>query len=193
MDFLKIMQQNKPYVSGYKDMPNELQEKAKKLCWQYNRFSPDDVESKNEVLDELLGDKGQAVIENNFHCDYGFNIHFSGFALINYNCTILDSSPVKIGNGVFVAPGVCLACSGHALDPTQRAQGIGTSAPITIKEGAWIGANVTVLGGVTIGSGSVIGAGSVVTKDIPENVIALGTPCKVQRKLTEADKIRFTH
>ena len=86
--------------------------------------------------------------------------------------------------------GVCLACSGHAVDPGQRSQGIGTSAPITLEENVWIGANATVCGGVTIGADSVIGAGSVVTHDIPAGVIAAGVPCRVIRPITEKDKIR---
>lgn len=102
---------------------------------------------------------------------------------------ILDTSPVHIGGGTFIAPGVCLACSGHAIDPEQRSQGIGTSAPITIEDNVWIGANVTVCGGVTIGTGSVIGAGSTVIRDIPAGVIAAGTPCRVIRPITEKDKI----
>ena len=108
---------------------------------------------------------------------------------MNYNCVILDTSPVNIGEGVFIAPGVVLACAGHAIDPEQRASGIGSSAPITIEDEVWIGANATVIGGVTIGKGSIIGAGSVVTRDIPGGVIAYGNPCKVRRKITDKDKI----
>ncbi len=78
----------------------------------------------------------------------------------------------------------------HAIDPEQRSQGIGTSAPIAIEENVWLGANVTVCGGVTIGAGAVIGAGSVVNHDIPANVIAAGVPCKVIRQITEKDKIK---
>ena len=73
-------------------------------------------------------------IQPDFHCDYGFNIHTHGLAVINYNCVILDTSPVNIGAGAFIAPGVCLACSGHAIDPEQRSHGIGTSSPITLEE-----------------------------------------------------------
>ena len=102
---------------------------------------------------------------------------------------ILDTSPVYIGANVFIAPGVCLACAGHAILPMQRADGIGTSKPITIKDDVWIGANVTVCGGVTIGNGSIIGAGSVVNKDIPAGVIAVGNPCRVLREITEKDII----
>ena len=60
-----------------------------------------------------------------------------------------------------------------------------------VGNNVWIGGNVTVLPGVSIGDDSVIGAGSVVTKDIPENVIAAGNPCRVIRKITEQDKKRF--
>ena len=66
-----------------------------------------------------------------------------------------------------------------------------TSKPIFIGKDVWIGANATILGGVHIGSGSIIGAGSVVTDDIPENVIAVGVPCKVLRSITEADRLHM--
>ena len=89
----------------------------------------------------------------------------------------------KSGAGAFIAPGVCLACSGHAIDPEQRSHGIGTSAPITLEGNVWIGANSTVCGGVT-------GAGSVFTHDIPAGVIAAGVPCKVIRPITEKDKFK---
>ena len=136
----------------------ELQQKAKKLCWEYNKTSPEEKEERSKILKELLGTYNPLVfIEPSFRCDYGFNIHTKGFAFINYNCVILDTSPVNIGKGVFIAPGVCIACSGHAIHPRQRAEGIGTSKPITIEDNVWIGANSTVCGGVTIEEGSIIG------------------------------------
>ena len=53
------------------------------------------------------------------------------------------------------------------------------------------GAKVSVLPGVTIGDDTVIGAGSVVNKDIPDGVVAAGNPCRVIRKITEADKQKY--
>ena len=62
------------------------------------------------------------------------------------------------------------------------------SFPIKIGNNCWIGANVVILPDVTIGDNSVIGAGSIVTKDIPANVIAFGSPCKVYREINEHDE-----
>lgn len=192
MDFTEIMKQKIDYCSRHTDMPMELQQKAKKLCWEYNKTSPDEKEERSRILKELLGTYNPLVfIEPSFRCDYGFNIHTKGFTFINYNCVILDTSPVNIGKGVFIAPGVCIACSGHTIHPRQRAEGIGTSKPITIEDNVWIGANSTVCGGVTIGKGSIIGAGSVVNKDIPEGVIAVGNPCRVLRKITDKDLVKL--
>ncbi len=191
MSFLERMKENKGYYNHHEEMPSELQYQAKMLCWEYNQTSPAESDKRASLLQELLGDcHPLTFIEPSFRCDYGFNIHTYGLTVINYNCVILDTSPVHIGENTFIAPGVCLACSGHAFDPEQRAEGIGYSKPITIGKNVWIGANVTVCGGVTIGDGSIIGAGSLVNKNIPEGVIAVGNPCKVLRAITEEDKIQ---
>ena len=54
---------------------------------------------------------------------------------------------------------------------------------VHVGEGTWIGAGSVVIQGITIGKGCIIGAGSVVTKDIPDNVLAVGNRCKVIRNL----------
>ena len=185
------MKQNQGYYSNNRDMPSKLQEKAKFLCWKYNQTSPLEKDKRQSLLQELLGEcHPLTFIEPSFRCDYGFNIHTHGLTVINYNCVILDTSPVHIGENAFIGPGTCLACAGHAIDAKQRATGVGTSAPITIGRDAWLGANVTICGGVEVGEGSIIGAGSVVTKNIPAGVIAVGNPCKVLRPITEEDKLQ---
>lgn len=190
MKYIERMKQNKGYASKYEKMPHNLQLEAKQLCWEYNQTPPKDQIKKAEILQKLFGTCHPLTsIEVGFHCDYGFNIHTHGLTVINANCVILDTSPVHFGTNVFIGPGVCIACSGHALNAQQRAQGIGTSKPITIGNDVWIGANVTICGGVTIGDGAIIGAGSVVTKDIPVNVIAVGNPCRVQRSMSAKDRI----
>lgn len=190
MTMLEIMKQKQAYCSYHRDMPSELQQRAKALCWEYNQTSPAETDKRAALLQELLGDcYPLTFIEPSFRCDYGFNIHTHGLTFLNYNCVILDTSPVDIGENVFIAPGVCIACSGHAIDARQRAKGIGTSAPITIGRDVWIGANSTICGGVTIGDKSIIGAGSVVTKNIPAGVIAVGNPCRVLRPIGKDEHI----
>ncbi|WP_373870015.1 DapH/DapD/GlmU-related protein [Weissella soli] len=53
-----------------------------------------------------------------------------------------------------------------------------------IGENCWIGSGTVIVPGVRIGDNTVIAAGSVVTKDIPDNVVAFGVPCKVQKEIT---------
>lgn len=190
-DIKQIMQQETGYNCSYKETPRDLQGKAKQLCWEYNQTAPKEQEKRSELLKELFGTcHPLTFIEPSFHCDYGFNIHTHGLTVINYNCVILDTSTVWIGANAFIAPGVCIACAGHAMDAVQRADGIGTSKPIRIEDDVWIGANATICGGVTIGAGTIIGAGSVVNRSIPAGVVAAGNPCRVIREVTEADRIK---
>ncbi|MBQ9598477.1 MAG: sugar O-acetyltransferase, partial [Clostridia bacterium] len=70
-----------------------------------------------------------------------------------------------------------IATLNHDLNPEKRQSLI--PSPVKIGSNVWIGAGSTILPGVTIGDNSVIGAGSVVTKDIPENVVAVGSPARV--------------
>ncbi len=192
MSLIDKLTKNEAYNSQFEYADIALQQPAKQLCWEFNQCAPSDNEKKSQLLSKLFGTYHKmAFIEQTFRCDFGFNIHFHGLAIINYNCVILDTSPVHIGAGVMLAPGVCISCAGHAIDPGERAKGITTSAPITLEDDVWIGANATVCAGVTIGKGSIIGAGSVVTRDIPAGVIAVGSPCKVVRTITEEDRINY--
>ncbi|OON95435.1 MAG: maltose acetyltransferase [Epulopiscium sp. Nele67-Bin005] len=163
--------------------------KCKDLCFEYNSLLPSKESDRQNLINELIGKVGKNFnITQPFYCDFGFNIEIGDNFYTNHNCTILDGAKVTIGNNVFIAPNCCISTANHPLDFEQRNAGIEYAVPITICDNVWLGAGVIVLGGVTIGKNSVIGAGSVVTKDIPEGVIAVGNPCKVLRKITEADK-----
>ncbi len=190
-EILARIKEDKGFVGNAMHIPREAQAKARRLCWEFNQTSPDDFKRQHHILSQLLGTYHSSVyLMPDFRCDFGFNIHFKGFALVNYNCVFLDTSPIVVGQSVLFGPGVVLACAGHPMHPEQRMSGaFETSAPITIEDGVWIGANATVCGGVTIGEGSVIAAGSVVTSDIPAGVLAGGVPCRVIRPLTDADRI----
>lgn len=80
----------------------------------------------------------------------------------------------------------------HPIDAAVRSTGLEYAKEITIGNDVWIGGGVTINAGVNIGSNVVIGSGSVVTRDIPDNVVAFGNPCRVHRSITEEDKRYWT-
>lgn len=166
--------------------------KCKEICYRYNQLSPNDREKQKEILVNLLGNMGEnVIITPPFWCDYGYNIFIGNDFYSNHNLIITDGAEVRFGNNVFIGPNCCFTTAEHAIDPEQRKSGIEVAKPITIGNNVWIGAGSTILAGVTIGDNSVIGAGSVVKKTIPSNVVAVGVPCKVLRKITEEDKYRY--
>lgn len=66
-----------------------------------------------------------------------------------------------------------------------RNEGLETAHPIKIGDNVWFGGNVVVLPGISIGNNTVIGAGSVITKDIPDNVVAVGNPCRIVKNIDQ--------
>lgn len=162
---------------------------CKKKIYEFNRLPPGEWERGAHLLKELLGKTGESLnIETPFHCDYGWNIRVGENFYANYNLTILDVGTVTIGDNVQIAPNVSIYTAGHPIHPDSRNSGYEYGLPITIGDNVWIGGNVIILPGVTIGSNSVIGAGSVVSRDIPDWVVAAGSPCRVIRPITEEDR-----
>ncbi|MEI3524470.1 MAG: maltose acetyltransferase domain-containing protein [Anaerotignum sp.] len=105
MDILKIMGLPEGYCTRHTDMPNHLQTKAKTLCWEYNQTAPTETAKRAEILQQLFGTcHPLTFIEPSFRCDYGFHIHTHGLTFINYNCVILDTSPVHMAPTLSLAP-----------------------------------------------------------------------------------------
>ena len=143
----------------------EQREDAEELCYFLNQTSPKMPKKREEIMGTLLPNRGKdTTILSPFYTDYG------------YNC--------------FIGPNCGMYTATHPLLSEERNQGLEKAKPITIGSNVWIGADVTILPGVTIGDNTVIGAKSVITKDIPSNVIAVGNPCRVLRKITEQDSIK---
>ena len=156
---------------------------------RYNQLTRNQEEEMSQLIKEILGGTGKEIlVEPPIHFDYGRNTTVGERFFANYNLTVLDVCPVTIGDNVMLAPNVSLYGAGHPIHPDARNSGYEYGAPITIGNNVWIGGSSCVLPGVTIGNNVVIGAGSVVTKDIPDNVIAVGNPCRVIREITEEDK-----
>ena len=161
--------------------------KCRKILQKLNFADRSDFDGISETVKELLGKSENAWINPPFYCDYGSHIEVGKNFYANYNCTILDVAKVKIGDNVQFAPNVSLYTAGHPIHPVSRNSGYEYGIEITIGDNVWLGGNVVVLPGVHIGNNVVVGAGSVVTKDLPDNVIAVGNPAKIIRKITDED------
>jgi maltose O-acetyltransferase len=158
--------------------------KSRQLIKSFNDSFPEEIEKRKLYLNQLLGKIGENFwIEPPFFCDYGYNIHAGDDVFFNFNCVILDVTPVTLGHRVLVGPNVQLYAATHPLDYKERGSLLESGKPISIGDDVWIGGGSIICPGVKIGSRSIIGAGSVVTRDIPDNVFAAGNPCKVIREL----------
>jgi maltose O-acetyltransferase len=170
------------YLATDKELVQE-RIKAKKLLHKINVTEYWVNKNTRKLIAELLPNSKNVVhIEPPFHCDYGYNIECGENVFFNVNCLVLDTMKVKIGTNVLFGPGVHIYTATHPLNKIER-RTVESAKPVTIGDDCWIGGQVVICPGVTIGSGCVIGAGSVVTKDIPEDSLAVGNPAKVIRKL----------
>ncbi|MCR1897886.1 sugar O-acetyltransferase [Irregularibacter muris] len=170
------------YDAGDEELVKE-REYARNLFFEFNHTKPSEKEKRKEILQRLIRTKGSFHIEAPFYCDYGYNIEVGENFYANFNCIILDVNKVKIGDNVLLAPNVQIYTAAHPIDPTERLSGKEFSKPITIGDNVWIGGGTILCPGVNIGNNVTIGAGSVVTKDIPNNVVALGNPCRILREI----------
>lgn len=158
--------------------------RSKDLCFQYNQIIPSEIKKRKGLLKTLLGKtQKKFLIEQPFYCDYGYNIEIGEDFYANHNVIILDCAKVTFGNHVFIAPNCGFYTVNHPFNVEERINGLEYALPITVGNNVWIGAGCSILPGVTIGDNSIIGAGSVVTKNIPDNVLAVGNPCRIIREL----------
>lgn len=177
-----------PYKAWLDGLGEERMENKLKIH-EYNLTRPDDKKKMKKMIKDILGKTGEDVcVEQPFRCDYGKNIEVGNNFFANYNCVILDVAKVTIGENVMFAPNVSIYTAGHPIHPESRNSGYEYGISVTIGDNVWVGGNVVITPGVKIGNNVVIGAGSVVTKDIPDNVIAVGSPCRVIREITEDDR-----
>ena len=176
-----------PYMADDAIISEQL--KTKREIRAYNACMPFEPEEGMKHLDNAgIRHKGSLYFEPPFHCEYGSHIEIGEGFYANINCVMLDVGKITIGDHVLFGPNVSLYTAGHPIHPDSRNSGYEYGIPITIGDNVWIGGSCVVLPGVTIGSNCVIGAGSVVTKDIPDNSIAAGNPCRVLRQITEEDR-----
>ena len=161
--------------------------------WLFNQLKPSDYEAKQRYMQEVFAECGEGCyIELPFHANWGGrHLHFGSGIYANSNLTLVDDGHIYVGDQVMFGPNVTVATANHPIDPALRARGLQYNKDVHIGENTWIGAGVVIVPGVSIGKNTVIGAGSVVTRDIPDNAVAVGNPCRVLREVSERDRKYF--
>lgn len=169
------------------------QRECMELLYDYNATRPSEGEKREELLKKMLAEIGEGCyIEPPFHANWaGRYIHFGNGVYANFGLTCVDDTHIYIGDKTMFGPNVVLATANHPILPELREKAYQYNKEIHIGKNCWLGAGVIVVPGISIGDNSVIGAGSVVTRDIPDNVLAVGNPCRVLRKISEHDREFF--
>ena len=180
------------YNPSDEEIMNEQIQYQDKL-WEFNQLKPSQYSEKMKFMKEIFAECGDnCYIELPFRANWGgHHVHFGNGIYANSNLTIVDDGHVYIGDKVMIGPNVTIATANHPIDSTLREKGLQYNKDVYIGENTWIGAGVIIVPGIRIGKNAVIGAGSIVTKDIPDNVIAVGNPCRVLREVGEHDKKYF--
>lgn len=178
------------YDANYDEEILKFRAKADDLCFELNNTRPRETEKREEILKKLFPNMEEnCVVLSPIYTDYGFYTKIGHNTFINRNAYLMDGCGITIGSHCFIGPNCGMYTAIHATVAEERNQGLEKALPIVIGDNCWLGGDVTILPGVTIGNNTIIGAGSVVTKDIPDNVIAVGNPCRVLRPITDADRI----
>jgi len=177
------------YLPGDAEIMQEQLQCLEKL-YDFNATRPSQLEERTKLLREMFAEIGEGCyIEPPLHANWaGHHVHFGKNVYANFNLTLVDDTHIYVGDYTMLGPNVVIATGGHPILPQLREQGMQFNMPVRIGRNCWLGAGVIVLPGVTIGDNVVVGAGSVVTKDLPDNVVAVGNPCRVLREVGERDR-----
>ena len=158
--------------------------------YDFNMTRPSEFSKRELMLKDMFAEIGEGCyIEPPFRANWGGKfVHFGKNIYANFNLTLVDDTHIFVGDYTMFGPNVTVATAGHPILPELREKAYQYNAAVHIGKNCWIGAGAVILPGVTVGDNVVIGAGSIVTKDIPDNVVAVGNPCKVLREINEHDK-----
>ena len=177
------------YLPGDEEIM-ERQLKCLDRLYEFNSTRPTELEKRKKLMKEMFAEIGEnCYIEPPFHSNFGGqHVHFGNYVYANFNLTCVDDTHIYVGDYTMFGPNVTIATAGHPIWPELRQQAYQYNMPVHIGKNCWIGAGAVILPGITIGDHVVVGAGSVVTKDLPPDVVAVGNPCRVLRKISEHDR-----
>ncbi|AQS52778.1 Galactoside O-acetyltransferase [Jeotgalibaca dankookensis] len=176
-------------------LPNDEELMKKQLqhldrLYDFNQTRPTEQDKRQQMLKEMFAEIGEGCyIEPPFYSNFGGkHVHFGKNIYANFNLTLVDDTHIYVGDYTMFGPNVVVATAGHPILPELREKSYQYNSSVHIGKNCWIGAGVIILPGITIGANVVIGAGSVVTKDLPDNIVAVGNPCRILRKVNQHDE-----
>ena len=157
-------------VDGFFD----LQAAQRDLQLELNATPLTNPKRRTELMQAFFGAAGEGLyLECPVYANWGCNTYWGERCYANFNLTLVDDGEIFIGSHTMIGPNVTLVATGHPVRPDLRYQGAQYSLPVHIGDNAGIGAN------------------SLVTKDIPANTVAYGSPCKVIREINERDDVYY--
>ncbi len=177
------------YLPGDEEIMRDQLARLDRL-YDFNRTRPTEMDKRQALMKEMFAEIGEGCyIEPPFYSNMGAgHVHFGNHIYCNFGTTMVDDTHIYVGDHTMFGPNVTVATAGHPILPELREKGYQYNAPVHIGKNCWIGAGVLIMPGITIGDHVVVGAGSVVTKNLPDNVIAVGNPCHILREVNEHDR-----
>lgn len=155
--------------------------RARHINFLINQTDPNDQEKIKQLESELLtnGLPKSSFLTPPFQVDCANRLFLGNNVFANHGLTVMSLGTITIDDGVMMGPEVALLTVNHEPKNIRVVK----TGEIHLKKNAWLGARVTVLPGVTIGENAIVGSGAIVTKDVPDNTIAVGNPARVIRHL----------
>lgn len=192
MSMKEKMHTGELYLPGDEEIMKAQTHCLEKL-YDFNATRPRAYKRRARLLKEMFAELGDGCyIEPPLHANWGGrHVHFGNNIYANFGLTLVDDTHIYVGNHTMFGPNVIVATAGHPILPALREQAYQYNAPVHIGKNCWIGAGAVILPGITIGDNVVVGAGSVVTKDLPDNVVAVGNPCRVLREVNAHDRVYY--
>lgn len=170
----------------------EQRERARDLYETLNQTSFHDTEGLQQLIKQLFGTVGTgSEVRPRFICDYGYNIHVGNNFFANFDCILLDTCPITIGDNVLLAPRVQIYTAAHPLDVGARTSWLGCGKAVSIGDNCWLGGNSVILPGVHLGNNVIVGGGAVVTRSFGDDVVIAGNPARVIKHLTGEEAAQY--
>ena len=178
--FKKII--NREEYKYLDDSLNEKRLECKSKCYEYNTSLETNPKKQKEFIKTIINIKtDNFYINKKFNCNLGNNIFIGDNFYSSFNLTIIDENLVNFGNNIYIGPNCTFDTIRVPLEKDKRSERLLSTCEITIGNNVFFEGSIKISYGVTIGDNVIVKAGSIVDKDIPNNSLVEGNPCKIKQ------------